>query len=77
MVEWIHSTAEVKIALLPYYLLVGGLFAVVFFIFARQKFDSGLKGSSWGFYLLITPSIVILWPILFFIWLRAKKPQHD
>jgi len=59
------------------YLVCGLLFAIPFVIKGVDKIDEGAEGSSIGFRIIITPGVIVFWPILLRKWINAKTSQHD
>ncbi len=54
------------------YLAVGVLFAVAFWIVGARKADPAVAGSSPGFYVLVIPGSIALWPFLAVRWREAR-----
>lgn len=59
------------------YAAVGGLFAVVFHGWGLRRLDPVAAGSTWGFRIVITPGVVLLWPWLARRWMRTGIPSSD
>ena len=57
--------------LLGAYALAGLLFAIPFALFGVTRIDPDAKGTSVGFRLLITPGVVVFWPMLLRRWLSG------
>lgn len=56
------------------YLVLGALFTIPFLLRGIFAIDHRVKGSSWGFYIIIIPGVILLWPVLLTKWIgRAKK----
>ncbi len=70
--------AEVLVAFLQGYLLLGLVFALAFVTRGVAKVDPAAQGgSTWGFRLLILPASVALWPLLAWRWLRRAGPTTE
>jgi hypothetical protein len=63
-----HPTADVVVAFLETYVVIGLLFAPAFVARGVTAVDPMATGSSWGFRLLIVPGTVALWPLLLTRW---------
>jgi hypothetical protein len=60
------------------YLLAGVLFVIPFLWKGIVKVDEGAHGGSVGFKIMITPGVIVFWPVLLRKWLTAlKKKQND
>ncbi|MFT6328217.1 MAG: hypothetical protein ACJAYN_000136 [Bermanella sp.] len=59
------------------YLLIGIMFAIVFFVIGYRKIDPSAAGTPWFVRLLWTPAALAIWPILIIKWLRPRafKPN--
>ena len=55
------------------YLALGLRFAITFQWRGLTALDAGAHGAGWGFRLLITPGLIVLWPLLS---LRARRANH-
>ena len=54
------------------YLLIGIVFAIVFFAVGYRKIDPSAAGTPWFVRLLWTPAALAIWPILIVKWLRSR-----
>lgn len=74
--------AKWKLAIFGIYLVIGGVFAVVFLTIGIARVDPAAKGSPIGFRLLIFPGVVALWPYLLSRWIggehapRTERNSH-
>ena len=50
---------------------VGLLFGLAFVAIGIQRIDPAVRGTGWGFRLLVLPGVVALWPLLAMRWLRS------
>lgn len=57
------------------YLLVGLVVVVLFFTRWLGKMDSTAIAGSWGFRVLITPGVVVLWPVILIKVFSSKSPE--
>jgi hypothetical protein len=57
------------------YFIAGIIFAFPFLFKGIHTVDEGAHGSSIGFYIIIIPGIILLWPLLLKKWVHAAKPQ--
>ncbi|HSJ98009.1 MAG TPA: hypothetical protein VLC53_13090, partial [Myxococcota bacterium] len=53
------------------HLVAGALFAVLFHAGGIARIDGNAAQGSWGFRAIITPGVVLLWPLLLRRWWRA------
>lgn len=51
------------------YLFIGVLFTPFFLTQGIKKVDEDVPGSSWGFYMIIIPGCILLWPVLLKKWM--------
>ncbi|MGL5017299.1 MAG: hypothetical protein ACRDBP_04140 [Luteolibacter sp.] len=61
MSEWFFSSLLVIAAA---YIACGGMVAVLFFARWIKRFELPAVEGSWGFRFLITPGLVVLWPLV-------------
>ena len=54
-----------------FYILMGALFAVAFFVVGHRKIDPASAGSKWALRLMWTPAAAALWPLLIYRWKKA------
>jgi hypothetical protein len=64
--DFIH----ICLGVLAAYALAGALFALTFHGWGLVRLDSGTRGTSLGFRLMITPGVIALWPWLAWLWIR-------
>lgn len=57
------------------YLLAGVLFMPFFYAKGIRHIDETVKSSSIGFYIIISPGVIVFWPVLFRKWRKALKEQ--
>ena len=57
------------------YLLIGVLFVPFFYAKGIRHIDETVKGSSIGFYIIISPGVIVFWPVLLRKWRKALKEQ--
>lgn len=67
------SAAEVFLAALGAYLLVGAVFGLAFVTVGVGRIDHAARGTSAAFRALIFPGSVALWPLLAAKWFRRKS----
>jgi hypothetical protein len=67
----LEQAANLFVAALAIYALLGTLFALAFISFGITRIDSEAKGSGWGFRAIIFPGVVAFWPLLLFRWARG------
>jgi uncharacterized membrane-anchored protein len=53
------------------YLIIGLVFAVPFVLLLVNRVDPSAKGSTWGFRILVTPGVCLLWPLMLLRLLRG------
>ncbi len=59
------------------YILAGVCFSFIFLLFYIRKIDSLVKKSSIGFFILILPGIIILWPVVFIRLFGFRKQIYE
>jgi hypothetical protein len=57
------------------YLLAGCLFLPFFYAKGIRHIDETTKNSSIGFYIIISPGVIVFWSVLLRKWLRAVKER--
>lgn len=67
---------EVMLLLLLTYLVAGTLFAVLFHWRGLARVDGAAAGAGWFFRVIITPGIILFWPLLARQWGRALVPNR-
>jgi hypothetical protein len=67
----LEQSANLFVAALAIYALLGALFALAFIIFGLSRLDSEAKGSGWSFRAIIFPGVVAFWPLLLSRWMRG------
>jgi hypothetical protein len=67
---------EVMLLLLLTYLVTGTLFAVLFHWRGLARVDGAAAGAGWFFRSIITPGIILFWPLLARQWGRAAVPNR-
>jgi hypothetical protein len=67
---------EVLLLLLLIYITVGVLFAALFHWRGLAKLDPAAAGAGWFFHGLITPGIILFWPLLARQWGQAAVPDR-
>jgi len=66
-----NGAAAILIAALIY-AVVGGAFAVAFLRRGIRTVDPGAVGAPAGFFILIFPGLVALWPVMLRRWAGAR-----
>jgi hypothetical protein len=67
--------AELILATTGAYIVVGGVFAVVFLARGIGKVDPAAAASGTAFRLIVTPGVVALWPVLLWRWKESHRDQ--
>ena len=57
------------------YVISGIFFAIAFVARGVRRVDPSVTGSSLGFYAMILPGTVLLWPILLAKWIAAGRAR--
>lgn len=57
-------TAELLVATVGAYVVIGAVFAMFFLWRWVGKLDSAARHGTWGFRLLVFPGVTALWPLL-------------
>ena len=57
------------------YLIAGAVFAIAFLLRGIYVVDETAKGGSIGFKLIITPGVIVLWPVLLFKWRQMRNTK--
>jgi hypothetical protein len=60
-----------------FYIVCGLAFAVAFHLSGIHEIDEDVKGSTWGFRIIITPACILLWPLLLHKWLNVLKQKSN
>jgi hypothetical protein len=55
------------------YLSLGFVFSIAFLTIGITKIDHAVKGSTWGFRLIIFPGVIVLWPVLLLKWINSSN----
>ena len=71
------TLAEIAVAIIGLYSLIGLLFAVVFVSRGVRRIDPAAENGSLGFRILIIPGSIALWPILLRRWRRGAPPPEE
>ena len=58
------QVAEIIVAILITYGILGVLFAIPFLVFGIGRLDLRAKGAGLAFRLIVFPGVVALWPLL-------------
>jgi hypothetical protein len=67
--------AHALLALAALYLAAGALFAAMFHAGGSARIDADAANGTWGFRVLVTPGVVLLWPVLLPRWRQgAGRP---
>ncbi len=69
----IRSAVVLMLGAASAYLAVGVVFALAFHGWGLARLDPAAAGSTWGFRVLITPGVVLLWPYLAWRWKASKN----
>lgn len=73
----VAGVAESLVWSLEIYAIHGLVFALLFYLFrGLEKIDPSVRGSSWGFRLIVLPAVVALWPLLLHRWRKARRGRH-
>ena len=67
---------EVLLLLLLAYVTVGTAFSVLFHWRGLVRLDGAAAGAGWFFRSIITPGIILFWPLLARQWGRATVPNR-
>jgi hypothetical protein len=67
------TTITILIYLFQLYLVIGLAFALVFVFGMVHQLDTGAKGTSIWFRLIIIPGSIALWPVLLLKWIKRSK----
>jgi hypothetical protein len=57
------------------YLIAGFIFVFPFLFKGIHAVDEGAHGSSKGFYIIIIPGILLLWPLLLKKWMHSVNKR--
>lgn len=77
MVDSVNAAVSVGLLLTGGYAGLGLVFAAAFHAVGLKRFDHGARGAGWGFRLIITPGIVVLWPVLLALWMRRNGSDAE
>ncbi len=72
----LNSVIEVTLLLLLAYAIAGALFSVLFHWRGLARLDGAAAGAGWFFRSIITPGIILFWPLLARQWLQATVPNR-
>jgi ABC-type branched-subunit amino acid transport system permease subunit len=67
--------AEIIVALMGAYTVVGVLFAMAFVTIGIERIDPVAKGATAGFRLIVFPGVALLWPLLMSRWIASRRQQ--
>lgn len=67
------SGAELIVAVVAIYLVVGLVFGLLFVSVGVARFDPAARGTSPAFRVLILPGSVALWPLLAAKWIARTR----
>lgn len=67
------AAAQVLVAILGLYALIGVAFAAWFAASAVDRFDEAARGSGIAFRALIFPGSIALWPVVLAAWARRRR----
>lgn len=65
----------ILLAVLSIYLVAGLLFVIPFLVKGIHTIDETAEGSSAGFYIMIIPGVLLLWPLLWKKWIIAGSSK--
>ena len=68
-----HTVIEIALVLPLPYAAVGFIFAIVFHVRGLGMVDPAAGRGGWFFRTVITPGIVVLWPLLAHRWMAAYR----
>jgi hypothetical protein len=72
----LKTVLEVMLLVLLIYVTVGALFAALYHWRGMVRLDPSAAGASWFFRSIITPGIILFWPLLARQWGRAAVPNR-
>lgn len=64
---------ELAVTIFLVYVLIGLVFSFAFVFKGVSVVDSGARGGSIWFKLLLIPGSIALWPVLLVKWIKASK----
>ncbi len=67
---------EAVLLLLLVYITAGSLFSVLFHGRGLLRVDGATAGAGWFFRCLITPGIILFWPLLARQWFQRATPNR-
>jgi hypothetical protein len=59
------------------YFVSGIIFLIPFLKYGLLKIDATAKSSGWGFRVIISPGVVLLWPVLLKKWLTVNRKKES
>ncbi|WP_269585729.1 hypothetical protein [Roseibium sp. Sym1] len=70
------QTASILIEIGRYYLMAGGVVAVLFLAIGIDRVEPSSRGS-YVFRPLLVPGICLIWPLVLYRWIRLEKHGED
>ena len=67
------AVVEVLLYVVLVYLLLGVFCLIPLHAAGLRRIDLGTAGAGWWFRLLITPGMIVFWPLLMRRWRRARR----
>jgi len=69
----VEGVVEFVVWSLEVYAIHGLVFALLFLPRGLERLDPAVRGSGWGFRLIVLPAVVAFWPLLLHRWRRARR----
>ncbi|WP_298822350.1 hypothetical protein [uncultured Roseibium sp.] len=66
------QTAELLIEIGRYYLMAGGVVAILFLVIGIDRIEPSSRGS-YAFRPLLIPGICLIWPLVLYRWFVLEK----
>ncbi len=68
----IETTINIFLLALQFYLILGLVFSLFFYLKAGRAIDEGMEGTPWHFKLIIFPGVVFFWVVLLTKYLKKS-----
>jgi hypothetical protein len=68
--------AELFLAALASYAVVGAMFAIAFLVLGIHRVDPVAEHAPVGFRLIVMPGVAALWPLLLAKWMASASRRH-
>lgn len=72
-----EPVARLILLLAGAHVLCGAIFAIAFHARGMARLDDAARDGSAGFRVLVTPGIVLLWPVLLRRWMSGPAPVRS